>query len=89
MYVFVIVLESFCAFSCVFLCCCGILYVFAHLSALGLHLGALGALLGALGTLLGRSWAALGALLAALGSLLAALGPKRSVLEADQGSKVA
>ena len=67
---FFIVLESFCAFSCVFLCFGGFLRVFACFSALGVPLGALGTLLGALGTLLGRSWGALGALLGALEALL-------------------
>ena len=78
---FFIVLGSFCAFSCVFLCFGGFLRVFACFSALGVPLGALGALLGALGTLLGRSWDALGCsweLLgrswSALGALLSALG---------------
>ena len=78
-------------------------YVFPSFGRLGPLLAALSPLLGrswaALGrpfaalrpllAALGRSWAALGALLAALGSLLAALGPKRSVLEGDQGGKVA
>ena len=78
---FFIVLESLCAFSCVFLCFGGFLRVFACFSALGVPLGALGTLLGALGSLLGRSWGALGCsweLLgrswSALGALLSALG---------------
>ena len=64
---FFIVLENFCAFSCVFLCFDRFLRVFACFSSPGVPLGALGALLGALGTLLGRSWGAVGALLGALG----------------------
>ena len=67
---FFIVLESLCAFSCVFLCFGGFLRVFACFSVLGVPLGALGTLLGALGTFLGRSWGALGALLSALEALL-------------------
>ena len=70
---FFIVLESFCAFSSIFLCFGEFLRVFACFSALGMPLGALGALLGALGTLLGRSWGALGALLGALGRSWGAL----------------
>ena len=71
---FFIVLESLCAFSCVFFCFGGFLRVFACFSALGVPLGALGTLLGALGALLGRSWDALGCFWELLGRFWNALG---------------
>merc|ERR1711924_527807 len=70
---FFIGLESFCVFSCVFLCSGRFLRVFAYFSALGVPLVALGALVGALGMLFGRSWGALGALLGAVGRCWGAL----------------
>ena len=70
---FFIVLVSFCAFSCVFLCFGGFLRVFVCFWMFFCSWGTLGALLGALGTLLGRSWGALGALLGALGRSWGAL----------------